>query len=369
MKYLSVVLLLISCIGNPNKTEPEIDIELVKFWSTNIQILDTPDTYPLVVNDMIIYSGGLDLNALDIETGENIWSYEVGEGRPLNGCYIGYDEENKHVYFSNDEDFRVLDVTDGKIVLNVRNLVHHCGKHIKTPDGYVVIGDTLDAYLLDNNGNILNEYNLSMGAAGANYLNNVIYLSQVETVHGLLTKGRISAIDIDTGDSLWAYNTDNGGFHWTPPIIEGEILYGGTTGNSPEEMFVALDLQTHQPKWEYKSVNPLEYTRAFTIGENFIYIKSSSYLFVLDKETGTKVWDFELLSSSTVNLLYLGGYLYLSNHYFISILDGETGELVHKEQLPENGGYFWGIAASDSVFFAQTSTQIIAYEPWHLRNK
>ena len=361
------VFLILSCTGSPS--EPVINDEglLQKHWNTPINLIDTPDTTPLVVEDLIIYSGERDLVALDITSGAKLWSYEIGEGRALNSCYISYDKQKGQVFFSHDEDFRVLDIKSGELILQIKNIVHPCGSHQRVPQGYAVVGDTTDGYLVDFDGTIRREVNLSMGTASIEYSNNKLYFAQVETVNGALTKGRIYAMDLMNGDSLWAYNTDYGGFHWAKPVIENGILYAGTYGNSPTKLFMALDIEAGEPVWEYITQDPFEYTEDFIVGPSSIYIRSSAYAFVLDKATGEKVWDFKWTSATGVNPIYLGGFVYLSNHYTIFILDAETGELVHEEPLPNGGGYFWELAASDSLLFAQTSSQIIAYEPWHLR--
>jgi hypothetical protein len=47
------------------------------------------------------------------------------------------------------------------------------------------------------------------------------------------------------------------------------------------------------------------------------------------------------------------------------IHDVNTGELAHREPTP--GGFIWHFAVNENRLFVQTDRQLIAYEPWHLR--
>jgi outer membrane protein assembly factor BamB len=338
-------------------------------WTHPIELVDTPDTDPLIVNEWMIYSGEVEMTALNITTGKKIWGYEIGEGRAINSKYLAYSAYRDAIYFSHDEDFIVLNLQTGNQELLIENMVWGGGGHIDLENGYVVIGDTIGGYWVSETGEILNEYSLSMTTHSVSKYHNTLLFAQKNTIHGGLTLGRITAVDLVSGDSLWAYNTQNGGFYWARPILEDGILYAGTRGNSPANVFVALHSKTGEPLWEYITQNPFEFAREVVLGPNLMYNRSSAYVFALDKITGEKVWAFKWTSASGVNMVYLKGYLYLSDHGIIYVLDAETGELVHEEPLPTGNGYLWRLAVSEDKLFVQTSRHIIAYEPWHLREK
>lgn len=360
---------LIRCIGDTVDPETPLTNSLKVLWTHPIELVDTPDTDPLIVNEWMIYSGEVEMTALNITTGKKIWGYEIGEGRAINSKYLAYSAYRDAIYFGHDEDFIVLNLQTGKVELSVKDIALSIGGHINIYDGYVVIGDTIDAYNIDLDGNIRTIYSMDFGTSSVVSDNQSLYFSHVKNINGGLTLGRITAVDLVSGDSLWAYNTQNGGFYWARPILEDGILYAGTRGNSPANVFVALHSKTGEPLWEYITQNPFEFAREVVLGPNLMYNRSSAYVFALDKITGEKVWAFKWTSASGVNMEYLEGYLYLSDHGIIYVLDAETGELVHEEPLPTGNGYLWRLAVSEDKLFVQTSRHIIAYEPWHLREK
>ncbi len=364
---LVCLITLIQCSGNSVKSENPIIKNLTVIWSTPLDLIDTPDTNPLIVNDLIIYSGGLELEALNINTGEKEWGYEIGERRAINSKYLGYEGLLDFIYFSHDEEFTVLDSRTGRLELIIPDIAHSSGGHTSINDGFVIIGDTVDGYQIDLEGSIRQVYSIDMATSSVNSDGQRLFFSHVNTVNGGLTLGRITAIDLLSNDILWEYDTDHGGFSTAKPILENDVIYAGSRGNSPYTIFLALDSKTGEAIWEYKTNNPFEFAKDIILGSNAMYCLSNSYVFALDKNTGQKIWSFDWTGTTSVNMVYSNGYVYLSNHGAIFILDAQTGELVHEEPLPEGNGYFWRLAITEDKLFAQTSTQLIAYEPWHLR--
>jgi hypothetical protein len=59
----------------------------------------------------------------------------------------------------------------------------------------------------------------------------------------------------------------------------------------------------------------------------------------------------------------LGNYVYHPHAVALFVLDARTGEIVHV-QMPPDGSYFWEVGVGPDAVYAQTSTQIIAYEPF-----
>jgi outer membrane protein assembly factor BamB len=351
-------------------TEPQpIDQERLRvLWTAEFDIVN-PQTPPLVVDDMIIHSGGSEIEALNLHTGEKLWGHEIEGGLGISSSYLGYDAYRHKIFFGDRNDFEVIDAATGKEQFRLSNIVHIAGGHIALPDGYAIVGDTTDAYHIDVNGNILKTYSEPMGTASILAWNNMLILSKVKTIHGALTLGRILAVDVASGDSLWAYNTQYGGFHWAKTILEEGVLYAGSIGNGDKYVFVALDVATGSPIWEYQTSEYLEFGESSVLGPEFVYYRSHMFIFALNKATGEKAWTFKWSSSTGVNMVYLGGYVYLSDHNRIFVLDGQTGELVHEEPFAETGGYYWRLAASKDKVFAQTGFHLIAYEPWHLRQQ
>ena len=148
-----------------------------------------------------------------------------------------------------------------------------------------------------------------------------------------MTQGRIRAFDASTGDSLWTYQTDNDGFDARMYVQDG-VVYGGTKGNSPNSEVVALDAATGQIIWKYISQEIGEWTNNFLVTQESIFIKGTSYSYALNKQDGSRKWSFGWTNTSSLEIAYLEGYVYISDMYKIYILEEHTGELVHTEPVP-----------------------------------
>jgi len=363
-----ITFLFISCYGCPTTVDPPPEnnkANLRVIWESPIDIIDTPDTPPLVVDSQILITGEPALVAFNMNTGNRVWETEIGNGKSINGNVLVHDSINNRVFAAHNKSVIIWDINTGQELNRINEIAWPFGNNVMLDNGYGIVGDTASAYKLDFSGNIIQEYDVSMPSNSIAYYNGNILFTQGKTLNGASTIGRVTAISEETGDSLWSYNTNNNGF--LKSEIHDGIFYSGTSGNSDFYLFIAIDPISGEILWEYLSNHPLEYVENFTIGDANIFVVSAAYLFALNKRTGTKEWVFQWNSASRVNPIYSSGYIYISNHYSIFIIDAKSGELVHEEPLPQGAGYFWMFAMSEDMFFAQTSTKLIAYQPWHLR--
>ena len=363
--------LFISCI-QPTYSPPEEVEELKIFWHKETNLIDAPDAQPLVIEESkLIYTGELELVAIDSKNGDEIWRGIIDNERALVCEKLVFDEKRRRIITNHKKDIKIWDSETGESIVTLTKedgvQSFNLGRHAVLEDGYAIIGDTLDAYVINPDGSIRFSVQFEFASAGLAYLNNKLFMTMGKTITGALTKGKIIAFDVQTGDSLWSYITDNSGFTRAEPIISNSILYAGTVGNSPENTFVALNSETGELIWEFSNSEIL--TRSFVLGPKYVFVNTGGKLIALNKINGQKVWVFEWNSSAgLIKPVYLEGYIYHSDHNRLFVIEGETGELVHEEPLPEGGGFFWHVAASSDKVFAQTSNQIIAYQPWHLRD-
>ena len=362
---ISILGLLASCFGSPTD-EPKEDVELLQLWSVNHGTAG--DAPPVIHEDKIIMSGGLFVYALEEETGEEIWKYQFEDDNILQGRIFLIN--GNQVAVAHTDKIRAWNISNGSLQWEFDYEANKLkprliGKHVSFQNKYGFTSERSKLFVLNRSGDIemVKYLDSEFGVQGLTFFNDKLYVSQGNTIHGLLTIGRITVLNAQTGDSLWAYNTERSGFS-EAPIIEDGILYAGTIGNSPENTFVALDAETGEVIWEHSNSEIL--TRSFVVGPKYVYIAAVADVFALDKTTGVRVWKFDRESTTLVKPVYLEGYVYHSDHGRLFVIDGETGELVHEEPSP--GGFFWHVAASSDKIFAQTSSQLIAYQPWHLRN-
>ncbi|MBO6523690.1 MAG: PQQ-binding-like beta-propeller repeat protein [Balneolaceae bacterium] len=365
--YVFILIILSSCFNGPVESEKKQVLEIL--WSKTTNIVDVPNVQPLVIkNSQIVYAGEVELVSLDANEGSELWRTNIDGSRNLESTILLYDKSSGRIASNHYEEFKVWGASTGEVIYTLTNedgiLAFRRGRNTLVNNGYGFVGDTLDAYVINTDGSIRFKLSADFGTLAVGYGDFKFFLAQAKTIHGALTLGKIRAFDSQAGDSLWIYETDKGGFGISSPILENGVLYAGTTGNSPENTFVALDAETGTLIWEYFNSEIL--TRSFVLGPKDLYVNTGGKLIALNKENGQNLWAFEWNSSAgLIKPVYLNGYIYHSDHNRLFVVDAETGELVHEESSP--GGFIWHVAASSDKIFVQTSNQLIAYQPWHLR--
>ncbi|OAN59745.1 hypothetical protein A8B79_12310 [Balneola sp. EhC07] len=362
--FLSL-LVWISCI-QPSYSPPEEAKELLKLWE--VPHGTAGGASPVVHEDKIVMSGGLFIYALKEETGEEVWKYQFEDDNILQGRLFLIN--GNQIAAAHTDKIRAWDISNGSLEWEFDYEANELkprltGKHVSFQNKYAFTSENSKLFILNKSGSVenINQLDKEYGVQGLSYNADKIYVGQGSNVHGLLTLGRITVIDAQTGDSLWVYNTERSGVSASTQI-SNEVLYAGTTGNSPENTFIALNAETGVLIWEHTNTEIL--TQDFIIGPNYLYINTGVSLFALEKTNGDLAWTFTWTSSTIVKPVYLEGYIYHSDHNSLFVIDAETGELVHEEPSP--GGFLWHVAASSDKVFVQTSNQLIAYQPWHLRD-
>jgi serine/threonine-protein kinase len=368
--FFSIYVLLLTCYGCQTSTEPENDDpRMNQFWAYNYNIAGRAT--PLLSNDTLFASADQYIFALDANTGEVLWqtlndltTYLQATKFVKRGDQIVAHHTNSTKAWNT-----VTGELEWEFPFNREEGLEPLGRgrYNVTPKGYAIPSRFNSFYIISDNGELVEHTKLDpkFNVSGIRYFENKLFVGQGQTLNGAKTIGRITALDEQTGDSLWAYDTEHNKFG-TPSIIDG-VLYNGTSGNSDFYLFLALDPRNGDVLWDYLSNHPLEYVSGSIISNNYVIIRSSAYMFALNRATGKKVWDFKWSSSSGVNIVEKNGFVYASNHHTIFVVDVLTGELVHEEPLPEGAGFFWDLTISDDILYALTSTKLIAYQPWHLR--
>ncbi|MCP9292255.1 PQQ-binding-like beta-propeller repeat protein [Gracilimonas sediminicola] len=370
MKALELVIILFfisSCFGeNPAKIE-EKDVELKILWEKDTNIIDSPSAQPLIIDDsVIVFTGEVSIRAVRVSDGEMKWSGEVDGENALNTKVLLYTDDR--IVSAHKNKVLGWDVRIGEKILEINKQdqvsVFSRGRNSVVDNGFALIGDTLDAYIFDSSGKTRFNIDVDFGSLALGYANKNVYLGQSKTINGALTLGKLRAFDSQSGDSLWVYTTENGGFNESI-FIEDKILFASTFGNSPKNEAVALDAETGELIWRFES--DYIFTRNSALGPLHYYVNTGGSLAALDKQTGQLKWREEWLGTASTKPVYLEGYVYFTDYSEIKVINDETGEVVHREPTPD-GTAIWHVAASSNKIFAQTSRQLIAYEPWHLRS-
>jgi eukaryotic-like serine/threonine-protein kinase len=281
---------------------------------------------PPMITDDILYTGGGDgsLYALDIQTGEEIWSARGFGQMEATGAIAG----DILVAGGYSKLVQAFDRHDGEVLWTFNS-----SYSIQAPplivEGRVFIATDHMTYALDlQSGEVL--WETATGDAGGFMGAPAFEKGAVYTTGG----NRLLALDADTGEELWRVEHDStytapavangfvyvgnfdhflrayeqntgeerwefeGGLFWSGPAIAGDMVYAGN-----DDQVYALDAQTGELRWSYKTAG--KSVSEPVIVEDVVYVSDSSHefplgprhLYALDAATGDELWVFETRST------------------------------------------------------------------------
>lgn len=217
------------------------------------------DTSPIgtspVVADDIVYAGTADgtLYALDLETGDELWTYVVDDG----------------VYYP--------PTVDGETV-------------------YVAAEDAIHAITTDGDEEWVVDLEGDVSAASACTVSD-------GRVH-VSTSGRLLTLAADSGDELW--RGQGNGLDSTPAVVDGTVYAAGDIDEFDEDGewegadtgVVALEADSGDERWQYTGQDSEEQVppplHGPSIGDDRVYLGTSGAesdrLVALDRSTGDEQW-------------------------------------------------------------------------------
>ena len=236
-----------------------------------------------VVADGILYIGSADgkLYAIDIATGELAWDAPFASGDDIWATPLVY---NGTVYFGSlDHKLYALDAETG-------------GKEWEFPTGGAITAAPLICnetiyigsfdrkfYAINLDGTPKWEKPFSAGnwfwGEAVAYGDNVIV--------GCLD-GRVYALDTETGDSEWDYET-GGAIRGDPALVGDVVIFGSEDGK-----VYALDATSGQGIWEYprgdEYIGPIRASLYARDGVVYVHDTVNYGIYALDAEYGDKIW-------------------------------------------------------------------------------
>lgn len=195
------------------------------------------ESSPLVVgNRVFVGSWDNSVYAIDVETGEEIWSYET-EDRIRGGATFG----KGRIYIAGDDDMLyALSARDGELAWSAKA----DGNFRTTP----VI------------------------SAGRVFIGNA--------------DGNVYAFDAEDGEELWTYAA--GGPVFGTPAIRQNTVYGGSEAG---QLF-ALNAATGDLRWSFDAASPI--LGSPTVFAEHVYISTGAKkVHALNAQTGEEVWSFD----------------------------------------------------------------------------
>jgi outer membrane protein assembly factor BamB len=239
------------------------------------------------VSGDVILAGGYSrsVKAMDRHTGNEIWSFETENTIQAAPLIVG-----KRVYIATYQAVYALDLDFGTLLWGV--LTGNEDAFMGAPaydDGviYTTGGKLLLALEADTGKEIwrVEKDEMFLGLAVAN---GFVYV-------GNWNKD-IYAFDQATGEERWKFQANDE--LWLPPAVNEDTVYIGNV-----DTFYALNAQTGELRWSFKTSGNL--VSEPVIAEDIIYMSDGNHettrgphhLYALDARTGEELWAFEITST------------------------------------------------------------------------
>ncbi len=168
--------------------------------------------------------------------------------------------------------------------------------------------------------------------------------------------GRVIALDLATGKSLWKLELENG-FMASPSFKDGVLFVGDYNG-----VLRALDAATGQEKWQFAAELEIDGSPNF-FGDTVLFTSQSGVLYALDLANGALRWKYEtgdqLQCGATLaeDRTFLGGC-----DGYLHVIDVKTGQPV-REPLPIDSPTGSTPSVADGKIFVPTyAGEILAFQ-------
>ncbi len=328
--------------ANPERTGvmpgPGIDGEPVELWRA--EFAGSIDSAASIVNGItyISVTNGF-LYALDADTGETLWEYPSGS-RTTSTVAVAAGV----VYGgSGDAALFALNADDGSELWTVPD--------IQPSGALMVVEDVLYAgaadgnlYAIDLDGNVLWQASVGDTALRSPALaGDMVYAGN--------ESGALRAFNRATGEPVWSFQTEGGGFAPTPMIANGVIYQ--TTSDGPENYIYAIDALSGEQRWRYEEPGNPGWLAGGTDGERLYIPSANGYLYALDAITSELVWrqqfgDLANAAPAIVDdLVYFAG-----QDGFVRALEKTTGE--EQWRFPIDGPASYGPVVVDAGVYVGT---------------
>jgi outer membrane protein assembly factor BamB len=169
-------------------------------------------------------------------------------------------------------------------------------------------------------------------------------------------KGQMLALDIDSGQSLWAFtpkrlssaaNNYFGGHLTSPVVVDGTVFVG-----AGKEVY-ALDAASGAVRWEYDAKEYI--SSSATAADGRIYISDFDALYALDQKTGAQIWSYPTKMTFYFAPVIGGQTVLLASGAQLLALDTISGKQLWATSLPGDG-VVPGAIQGTRAFVKSTST-------------
>ncbi len=356
---LAVLLVLITSCFN-NKEEPENPEEpLGLLWEYSYSMKGWgPEAQPGLIGDsLILMTGDEYISCLLTDSGDVKWRYSVPGGNVSTIQNLLYDDLQFYGWqYRNGNKLFAVNIETGEENWSIDSAGYYENHGLGSEYYYSPYGTRF--FKITLTGEVVETVKSTQPYRSLSYYNNKVYGGQ-GWPSGVHDRGRIICYDENTLDSLWSYDSPGGGFNMCYPVFDNGILYIGTVWGSNNKVF-ALNAETGDVVWE---TDVYSCYKIIMVGDT-LFCTSSSSVYALDKNNGNLLWRTTVFNPDESSpITYWDGYVYHPHYGKLYILNGETGEIVHKMRGPDEAPVEQ-VSAGASKIFVQSSQHLYAFTPY-----
>jgi outer membrane protein assembly factor BamB len=251
-------------------------------WS--VEGLGQHENTGAIAGDMVISAGiNQQVRARDRQNGDELWTFKTEYpvlGAPL---IVG-----DRVYIATDRAVHALDVKSGKLIWTSRTAEEAASFLTGAPayeDGVIYANAGKLLFALDGQtGKEIWRVEKDEQFWGLAVANNLIYVPSWDR--------HLYAFDRLTGEELWEF--EGAGEFWSAPAVTSETVYAGNN-----DQFYALDARSGELLWSFQASG--EPVSEPLVTDGVVYFSDSNHevqhgtrhLYALDAGTGEQLWVFE----------------------------------------------------------------------------
>ncbi len=303
------------------------------------------------ISDGVLFVGADDnnLHALDAATGQSLWTFETGDSvrtaaTVANGIvYVG----------SNDNHLYALDARTGDLVWK-----HNTGDALQYPP--LVTGDKVYVPTTSESGRNIHSLDAATGATIWVSTEDYPFDTGWEAGFGAATRdnllfsvgydGELHALDTATGETVWT-SLGQGARTDTPPVVVDDLLYVTAVNTA-----LALDPQSGETLWAFDTGRyPARGFPPVIDGDTF-YFAPDDHLYALNTATGETEWEFVLDDmAATTPVVGLGIVFLPSQSGALYAIDQASGKALWTANPTQQSGTLESPDIHDGILYLESS--------------
>ena len=305
------------------------------------------DAYFPMYADGTLYIGTANgsLLALDPQSGEERWSYDVGDG-PILAVAVA----NGFIYFgAGSSGFYALSIGDGTLAWSFETDGSVWSSSPLVADDHAYFGsDTGRVYALD----LTTQKTAWTFRAASGVLWQVA--GDAEQIY-VPTQNYLYALDRDTGAEIWRASTSD---KWNAPAVANRVVFAG----NGDRQFIAFDAETGKERWSFMApFTQWSEWSAPVITANTVYVGySNNTMYAFDAKTGEEQWQFQTEDWATTDPILAEDVLYFGVGAHANLAQ-PTEDRDFYALNAKTGEPIWTFKADGLVYAAATLGEDVVY--------